>query len=124
MVRKIVDMATHGATSNDKIGTMTTDSFQLIHWKYSNIKFQSYKLGLICIPVSFQNNIRCRKLDLSWNGLGDAGALAIAKALQENRQLRDLDLSSNRISPQGILQLKKVFRKNETLQTLRVSYTV
>jgi len=63
------------------------------------------------------------KLDLSWNGLGYEGSLAVGELLKKNSALTELDLSSNRINWQGIQFIAKGLASNSTLQTLKVGRT-
>jgi len=60
------------------------------------------------------------KLDLSWNGFGYEGSLAVGELLRKNSTLTQLDLSSNRINWQGIQFIAKGLAKNRSLQTLNV----
>lgn len=59
-------------------------------------------------------------LDLSWNGLGYQGAVALARSLPHNTELRELDISNNRIDWKGAQVLAGGLAKNSTLKTLRV----
>ncbi|XP_076466162.1 uncharacterized protein LOC143297630 [Babylonia areolata] len=61
-----------------------------------------------------------RVLDLSWNGLGYQGAVAIAKSLKKNETLQELDLSHNNINWKGALILSSAVAKNATLRVLRI----
>ena len=47
---------------------------------------------IIIIIYQFQANCTLRVLDLSWNGLSDLGAVALADALKANNTLTELDL--------------------------------
>lgn len=60
------------------------------------------------------------RLDLSWNGFGYEGSLAIGELLKKNSTLTELDLSSNRINWQGIQFIAKGLANNGTLETLKV----
>lgn len=62
-----------------------------------------------------------KHLDLSWNGFGNEGALALGEALKFNNTLVYLDLSNNRISDEGVGMLCRGLEANDTLRTLKVS---
>ena len=47
--------------------------------------------------VFFQENIRIKVCNLSWNGFGSRGGSAMADALAQNEALTELDVSGNRI---------------------------
>lgn len=74
--------------------------------------------------VYFQRNEELRHLDLSWNGFGDEGAVAIGEALEENCTLLRLDMSNNRIAFDGCRALAKAIGVNTTLEHLAVSMVV
>lgn len=63
-----------------------------------------------------------KHLDLSWNGFGNEGALALGEALKFNNTLVYLDLSNNRINNEGVGMLCRGLEANDTLRTLKVSY--
>ena len=52
--------------------------------KYFELSFKS--------SIIFQENSSLKAMDLSWNGFGNDGALAIGEALKENSSLIELDL--------------------------------
>ena len=47
--------------------------------------------------IIFKENIRLKKCDLSWNGFGHIGGIAIGDALMTNETLEYLDISGNRL---------------------------
>lgn len=67
-----------------------------------------------------QVNVTLKHLDLSWNGFGNEGALALGEALKFNNTLVYLDLSKNRISDEGVGMLCRGLEANDTLRTLKV----
>ena len=60
------------------------------------------------------------KINLSWNGFGNEGAVALGKALAHNVMLEELDMRSNRIGPQGFVALFSCFKENNTLKKISV----
>jgi hypothetical protein len=60
-------------------------------------------------------------LDLSYNHIGDAGALAIAASLRTNKTIKILSLEGNRIGPEGGLNIASSLFYNGTLETLHLS---
>lgn len=86
---------------------------------------------IICISVSHcanhehrypspQVNTTLKHLDLSWNGFGNEGALALGEALKFNNTLVHLDLNNNRITDEGASLLCKGLEANDTLRVLQV----
>lgn len=61
-----------------------------------------------------------KHLDLSWNGFGNEGALALGEALKFNNTLVYLDLNNNRITNEGVGMLCKGLEANDTLRSLMV----
>ncbi|MFH1462054.1 MAG: hypothetical protein ABIF12_03855, partial [bacterium] len=61
-------------------------------------------------------------LDLDYNRIGDAGALALADALKVNRTLTSLNLGRNGIHAEGAQALANALRVNTTLTSLDLSY--
>lgn len=68
----------------------------------------------------FQESRGLIKLDLSWNGFEDEGAIAMAAALSENKSLEELNVACNRITPEGFMKLCQAFQTNDTLTCIRV----
>ena len=68
-----------------------------------------------------QKNEELHQLNLSWNGFGDDGALAISKSLETNNFIDHLNLSSNRIGYDSCIGLAKALRCNTSLKVLSVS---
>ena len=77
-------------------------------------------LMILSLLLLQQVNGNLRVLDLSWNGLGYLGAVALAASLKENESLQELDISQNGINWQGALILSRALVNNSTLKTLRV----
>lgn len=61
-----------------------------------------------------------KHLDLSWNGFGNEGALALGEALKFNNTLVQLNLNNNRLTDEGVSMLCRGLEFNETLRVLWV----
>ena len=61
-----------------------------------------------------------KQLDLSWNGFGNEGALAMGEALKYNNTLMHLNLNNNRITNEGVGMLCRGLEFNATLRVLLV----
>lgn len=61
-----------------------------------------------------------KRLDLSWNGFGNEGALALGEALKFNNTLVHLNLNNNRITNEGVGMLCRGLQVNDTLRVLKV----
>ena len=70
---------------------------------------------------ALETNKALTTLDLGSNGVGDAGAGALARALETNATLVMLVLSENRVGDAGARALVKGLEKNTTLETLEMS---
>lgn len=68
-----------------------------------------------------QENLSIKQLDLSWNGFGNEGALAMAETLKFNGTLLELDMSNNRITNEGAAVMSKGLEVNDSLKLLKVS---
>lgn len=62
-------------------------------------------------------------MDLSWNGFGNEGALALGEALKFNNTLVHLNLNNNRMTDEGVSMLCKGLEVNDTLRVLKVRMT-
>ena len=71
-----------------------------------------------------QRNVGLRKLNLSWNGFGQEGCLALGQAIKENRTLKELDIASNRLTVEAVGGLMKGLQENDGLTVLRVSVLI
>uniref|UniRef100_A0A8C8VDT6 Leucine rich repeat containing 74A n=1 Tax=Pelusios castaneus TaxID=367368 RepID=A0A8C8VDT6_9SAUR len=61
-------------------------------------------------------------LDLSWNGFGNDGALALGEALKLNNILVQLDISNNHINNDGAGKLSRGLEVNGNLKILKLSH--
>ena len=69
-----------------------------------------------------QKNSSLLSLNISWNGFGFEGSVAMAHALRNNTTLTELDISSNRIHPPALYEFLKGFMHNRALQKLKVKH--
>lgn len=70
--------------------------------------------------ISPQVNMMVKHLDLSWNGFGNEGALAMGEALKFNSTLVYLNLNNNRLTNEGVAMMCKGLEFNDTLRVLLV----
>lgn len=68
-----------------------------------------------------QRNKSLLRLNLSWNGFGFEGCVALAEMLKSNNILTELDLTNNRIHPPALIALIRGLAQNKTLKLLNVS---
>lgn len=61
-----------------------------------------------------------KHLDLSWNGFGNEGALALGEALKFNNTLVQLNLNNNRLTDEGVSMLCRGLEFNDTVRVLWV----
>ncbi len=69
-----------------------------------------------------QTNPKLTSLDLEGNGIGDAGATALATALQTNTTLTSLNLECNGIGAAGATALATALQTNTTLTELNLEH--
>ncbi|CAM2116128.1 unnamed protein product [Caretta caretta] len=72
--------------------------------------------------LSLEANGTLKILDLSWNGFGNEGALALGEALKLNNILVQLDISSNHINNEGAGKLARGLEDNGNLKILKLSH--
>lgn len=63
-----------------------------------------------------------KHLNLSWNGFGNEGALAMGEALKFNNALVFLNLNNNRLTNEGVSMLCRGLEFNDTLRVLLVGF--
>ena len=61
------------------------------------------------------------KCNLSWNGVENEGALAIADAIKSTDILKEIDVTNTRINTEAAVNLAKGLAVNETLMILKVT---
>ena len=66
------------------------------------------------------NNTRVKKLDLSYNDLGDDGVIAIAHALRSNTTLTTLNLTRTNIGDRAALAMIEALSHNQALSHLHI----
>lgn len=77
-------------------------------------------MPLVISFLSLEVNGTLKILDLSWNGFGNEGALALGEALKVNNVLVQLDISTNHINNEGAEKLCKGLEVNGNLRILKV----
>lgn len=65
--------------------------------------------------------MRLKKVNLSWNGFGAEGGVAIADALVTNNSLQEIDISGNRLNAECAVRTAKAITCNDNIRILRVS---
>jgi len=70
--------------------------------------------------IPLQANQGLVRLNLSWNGLGKEGCVALARSLPKNSSLKHLDLTNNRIDVVALPFLLHGLVRNTGLETLMV----
>jgi Ran GTPase-activating protein (RanGAP) involved in mRNA processing and transport len=60
-------------------------------------------------------------LDVSWNGFGFEGSIALEDVLKENTALKVLNLTNNRITWEGVKHIIRGLKGNKSLHVLKVS---
>ena len=76
--------------------------------------------GLCILSAALQKNRRSslKRLDLSWNLVGDDGAQSMAQLLHRDRSLLHINLIGNNIGSIGASYIAVALRTNKTLKTL------
>ncbi|CAH3167459.1 unnamed protein product [Pocillopora meandrina] len=80
--------------------------------------------GATCIAEAIKVNKTLTNLDLRGNGISDAGATCIAEAIKVNKTLTNLDLSGNGISAAGATCIAEAIKVNKTLTNLYLPVNV
>nr|XP_048305237.1 leucine-rich repeat-containing protein 74A isoform X3 [Myodes glareolus] len=76
--------------------------------------------GLRCCSPPLESNVTLKKLDVSMNGFGNEGALALGDVLRLNSCLVYIDISRNGITNEGASRISKGLEVNESLQVLKL----
>lgn len=71
-----------------------------------------------CIGQGLAGNSSLKTLNLCHNGIGDAGAIALAEGLESNSTLQQLMLLSTKFGPTGIARIAKALLVNSSLVRL------
>ncbi|WAR07593.1 LR74B-like protein, partial [Mya arenaria] len=67
-------------------------------------------------------NSTLETLNVSWNGLGYEGTVALCKCLKRNVGLKDLDVSNNRLNWSCASLMAEGMRFNSILNKLRIGH--
>ena len=78
----------------------------------------------VTTSLSPKRNYCITSLNLSWNGFGVEGAIALAELIRGNKYLRELDISHNRINWEGAIAIAKALKENDTLETLQIGHNI
>ncbi|MEJ1269565.1 leucine rich repeat containing 74A [Cricetulus griseus] len=76
--------------------------------------------GLRCCSPPLESNVTLKKLDVSMNGFGNEGALALGDVLKLNSCLVYIDVSRNGITNEGASRISRGLEYNESLQVLKI----
>ena len=86
---------------------------------FEELELSYNKAGSISFTKAFGSNTALKKLVLRYNGIGDAGAEALAKGLSCNTFLEELDLTNNGIGGNGgLVAFAQAIRSNTALKKL------
>lgn len=69
----------------------------------------------------FQENVRLKLCNISWNGFGPEGGAAVGEAMVSNNALLELDVSGNRLTADTAMKMARMISSNDNIRTLRVS---
>uniref|UniRef100_A0A674JVG9 Leucine rich repeat containing 74A n=1 Tax=Terrapene triunguis TaxID=2587831 RepID=A0A674JVG9_9SAUR len=105
------------------VGNYRVKELDLSHNEFSEKGGEHLGQMLVVISLlSLEVNGTLKILDLSWNGFGNEGALALGEALKLNNILVQLDISSNHINNEGAGKLAKGLEVNGNLKILKLSH--
>ena len=76
---------------------------------------------MIRFAKAFAENTYLTHLDLSWNSVGDNGAMILAQSLRSNETLRILDVTHDEIKEKGAFVLADMLKENKGLERLVLS---
>ncbi|EGC34413.1 hypothetical protein DICPUDRAFT_15574, partial [Dictyostelium purpureum] len=88
------------------------NSIESLSISTGNTKYQ-LKGDLMPLLLSLLKNQSLIKLDISGNGVGDSGALAISKILWKNQTLKSLKCEGNDFSYTALKMIKNSIKRNE-----------
>uniref|UniRef100_A0A8C0JE42 Leucine rich repeat containing 74A n=1 Tax=Chelonoidis abingdonii TaxID=106734 RepID=A0A8C0JE42_CHEAB len=104
-------------------GNYRVKELDLSHNEFSEKGGEHLGQMLVVISLLFlEVNGTLKILDLSWNGFGNEGALALGEALKLNNILVQLDISRNHINNEGAGKLAKGLEVNGNLKILKLSH--
>lgn len=78
--------------------------------------------GINLTDFLWQENTSITNLNVSWNGFGYEGSIALEDVLKDNTSLKVLDLTNNRITWEGVKHVIRGLKANRTLQVLKVNF--
>ena len=81
-------------------------------------------VGAVCLAGALKHCSYLKQLQLNRNIIGDEGAMALARCLQTCNQLTTLNLSDNEIGDSGALCLGNYLKDCNCLQTLRLNHNL
>jgi len=86
-------------------------------------KFDVHEISILCDIIKLHKPLTT--VDLDNNGIGDAGACAIAEAIKQSRSpLTTVDLSDNTIGNVGATAIAEAITQSTSLAILDLSYNV
>lgn len=89
---------------------------------YLDLSWNSLRMaGAVAVGNALRKNKSLLSLKLQFNSFGDQGTQAVGYALKYNRVLQDLDLSNNSIVPRSTCVLANALSHNHTLKYLNIS---
>ena len=106
----------------------------LISWKDCDFTFDGTRdfcdmthrrfgiIGTILLSALLFHNDIIKKLDVSYNNIFDAGAVAIGEYLRVNKTCKELNMSNNDITIYGMIAIAEGIKMNTTLSLLNVSH--
>ena len=92
--------------------------------KKLNISNNEFSSATTDLAAFLSSNTQLKELDLSWNNLQAAGAIAICKAMFNLCMLTKLNLSNNNITGEGGDDIAVLLLRNTSLQELDLNYNM
>ena len=89
----------------------------------SNSTKETYAyFSLYIFIFNFQENVRLKVCNISWNGFGPEGGSAIGEALASNNSLLEIDISGNRLSSDSATKMARTISANDALRSIKVCW--
>ena len=94
---------------------LATIALKVLHIPHNDISVQD-AIAIADVVTSLE------ELDISYNKLGDDGAVLLSKGITITKTLKVLDISSNNMSPLGRVAILDATIKNASLENLKMGY--
>eukprot|EP01119_Soliformovum_irregulare_P020768 TRINITY_DN6782_c0_g1_i1.p1 TRINITY_DN6782_c0_g1~~TRINITY_DN6782_c0_g1_i1.p1 ORF type:complete len:1015 (+),score=334.12 TRINITY_DN6782_c0_g1_i1:326-3046(+) len=106
----------------ESLSQLVTSNSHLEAISLKGDKGAQFKVDIAGFLSAIGSNVGLTHLDVSGQGMGNRGVIAMAKALRKNRTLRSISWDENQTGLLGFINIRNALETNETIQVMPLPF--